>query len=83
VVKGLQSPRLLLHHDDDAEVWINGVPAARREGPRLYHEEIELLPEARAALRPGRNVIAVLGRGRGREQYIDVGLVDVEREPDD
>jgi hypothetical protein len=69
---------LSLHHDEDAEVYINGVLAARARGFTTAYEEVEILEEARATLRPGKNTIAVHCHQTKGGQYIDVGLVAVE-----
>jgi hypothetical protein len=65
-------------YDEDPEVYINGVLAARTSGYTTGYELTPLTAEAAAALRPTDNVIAVRCRNSNGGQFIDVGLVAVE-----
>ena len=69
--------QLWLHHDEDAEVYINGVLALRMMGYTTDYEAQPMMPAARAALRPGKITIAVHCHQTLGGQYIDVGIVNV------
>lgn len=73
--------RLNVHHDEDAEIYINGIRAAKLEGHTTTYTPVVLQRQALEALKPGKNVFAVHCHQTGGGQCIDLGLVLI-KEPD-
>jgi hypothetical protein len=72
---------LVVYHDEDAEVHINGQLAGSFTGYVTDYVTSPLSTAARAALKPGRNTIAVHCRQTQGGQGVDAGLVlTIERE---
>ncbi|HZI31987.1 MAG TPA: DUF1793 domain-containing protein, partial [Candidatus Binatia bacterium] len=66
------------HHDEDAEVYINGVLALKANGFDTGYDVFPLTPAGQAALKPGKNLIAMHCHQTGGGQYVDLGLVNVQ-----
>jgi hypothetical protein len=66
---------LVMAHDEDATVFINGIEAATVKGYATGYVVVPVSGAAAAALRPGANLIAVRCSQTRGAQAIDVGLV--------
>ena len=60
------------YHDEDVEVYVNGVLAAQGQGYTTDYVELAASAAGRAALRPGHNVLAVHCRQTVGGQLLDV-----------
>jgi hypothetical protein len=67
-----------LHHDEDVEVYINGVLAIKAAGFVTGYDAVPLTAPGKAALHAGRNVIAIHCHQTSGGQYVDFGMVDVQ-----
>jgi Domain of unknown function (DUF4965)/Domain of unknown function (DUF5127)/Domain of unknown function (DUF1793)/Domain of unknown function (DUF4964) len=70
--------QLRVYHDEDVEVYVDGVLAASQSGYVTAYELIEIQAAAHSLLKPGaRVVLAVHCHQTGGGQGVDLGLVDV------
>lgn len=78
VAKGAARPMLSVHHDEDAQIFINGELAASLSGYTTSYRMIEMSEKAAELVRAGGELqIAVHCKQTMGGQYIDVGIVDL------
>ncbi len=70
----LDEGALNLYHDDDAEVFIDGVQVAKAAGYTACYERCCFQPEDKVLLSPGRHAVAVHIRQTKGGQYFDLGI---------
>jgi len=73
-----ESLQLLLHHDEDAEVYLNGIRIAEESGYTSDYAPVVLSRRAIEALRQGRNTMAIHCRQTRGGQYLDAGWALIE-----
>ncbi len=66
-----------LHHDEDVTVYVNGVKAVELKEYTSAYGEQTIGADGLAALKPGKNVLAVHCHQTGGGQFIDVGLAEL------
>jgi len=67
-----------MHHDEDAEVYVDGVLATQVSGYVAEYEPVRINRRAKEILTPGKHMLAVHCKQTTGGQYIDVGLEDVQ-----
>ena len=75
---GKDSYRFIVCHDEDVDIYVNGVHAASAKGYVTDYVALKPGSKAMAALKAGDNTIAVRCRQTGGGQYIDVALYDTQ-----
>jgi beta-galactosidase len=70
-------PQLLIHHDEDAEIYINSQLVAKLKGYTSGYILFRLDEKEQKKLKVGINSLAVHCSQTEGGQYIDVGLVDL------
>jgi hypothetical protein len=68
-----------VYHDDDVEIYVNGVPAASEAGFITSYEPLIISSSARGFLQPGAQItLAVHCHQYGGGQDVDVGLAEMK-----
>jgi hypothetical protein len=67
--------KLMVHHDEDVEVYVNGVEVFKEKGFLVRYEAHTLSPEACKAFRKGRNFVAAHCHQTEGGQYLDLGFL--------
>jgi hypothetical protein len=69
--------KFLAWHDEDMEIYINGVLAGSASEYNTSYSLFPITADGLAALKPGKNVMAVHCHQTVGGQFIDVGIADV------
>ncbi len=70
--------QLAVYHDEDAQIYLDGVLAASEPGYVTSYQTVEIRQAAQERLKPGAKlVLAVHCHQTGGGQGVDLGLVDV------
>ena len=70
--------QFIAYHDEDVEIYVNGILAAEESGFTTSYVPLEISSEARAVMKPGAKIlVAVHCHQTVGGQGIDVGLGDV------
>jgi beta-galactosidase len=72
---------LLIHHDEDVEVYVNGKRVAALTGWLTEYQLVPLSGDDREVLCVGENLLAVHCHQNNGGQFIDVHVVDAENVP--
>ena len=70
--------KFYVDHDEDVEIYANGVLAAKESGFNTSYETLDILPAAQPLIKPGAKLtLAVHCHQTTGGQNIDVGLANV------
>ena len=75
--------KFFCYHDEDVEIYINGVLAGTASGYNTSYQPIEMNAAGKAALKTGSNVIAAHCHQTVGGQFIDIGIATVVPAPQD
>src|SRR5690606_10615486 len=67
---------LKLHHDDNVEVYLNGVLVFERDGWNNRFEYFDISSKAKGVLREGKNVLAIHLKNTAGGRFLDFDLVN-------
>ena len=72
----LTDPMFLVHHDEDVQIYLNGVLAATATGYTRRYELLPMTAKGKVAMKSAQNTLAVHCTQTYGGQFIDVGVVD-------
>jgi Glycosyl hydrolases family 2, sugar binding domain/Glycosyl hydrolases family 2/Glycosyl hydrolases family 2, TIM barrel domain len=77
----MKKPSLLIHHDEDAQIYLDGQPIATFSGYVTNYKVVPLESAATKLLTSGDHLLAVHCHQTGGGQFIDVHLIEGDNIP--
>ncbi len=72
----LKSAALVIFHDEDSEVFVNGKRVWGGQGFLTHYDIYDITSALKQALKPGKNTLAVHTHQTGGGQFIDLALLE-------
>lgn len=82
LTRDLVKPALLVHHDEDTEIYLNGQPLLSLKGYITAYKVFPIKEAQRTLLKQGENVLAVHCRQETGGQFIDVHVIESDAVPE-
>ncbi len=79
--RALQKPALLVYHDEDVEIFLNGEPVLSLKGYVTEYKVFPLKEGQAALLKTGENLLAVHCRQEAGGQFVDAHVVEADAVP--
>ena len=76
-----KNPALLIHHDDNVEIYLNGKGAIVLKGFTKDYKIVPIPEGKHSLIKSGRNMLAVHCSQKSGGQFIDVHLIDADNVP--
>ncbi len=81
IAKEFAKPALFVHHDEDAEIYLDGKPIATLKGYVTNYRVVAIDRAVLASIAAGEHTLAVHCHQTGGGQFIDVHIIDGDNIP--
>ena len=78
--EGIDQLHWMIHHDEDAEIYVNGNLCEEFPGYSVQYETRKMSKASKTSLKAGKNRISIHCHQTGGGQYLDIGLVTIKKQ---